>query len=411
MPYLLRHVLTLLLVFAVITPVLSQYDGLMYGEIVLKDKTALVGSIRWSGGQMLWTDILLVSKATPNVIKYLDKEQLSELSDQKATAGLDWQFMSLWKDKLPERQKEILCRFGDISSVHVTGTTQAQLYFKNGHKLRVATNDQENRHLGKDIYIYDQFLRKIKWNNISRINFKQTPENFKPFNGKPLYGTIKTSSGSLTGYIQWDKNKFLSTQKLTGETNTSTEKLAYKFGTIAGIEKRDKGAIIKFINDEKVFLKNNRDVNNTNRGIVVMNPVWGRAIVNWDVFQSIVFTPVPDNLGYQVFMQPKRIYAIVSTTDNKLFKGNCSFDLDEEWDMELLEGNSNGIKYQIPFKHISSIEVLNQEQSKVILKDNRVVIMSNHNDVTDKNWGIIIWLANSNYQYIPWNKVNKIVFR
>ncbi|WP_069658454.1 hypothetical protein [Arcticibacter eurypsychrophilus] len=411
MRYSLRYVLTLIITLTIVSPAWSQYEGLMYGEIVLKDKTSLVGSIRWSGGQMLWTDILLVSKANPNVIKYLNKEQLSELSDKKVTTGLDWQFMSLWKDKLPERQKEILCRFGDIASVHVTGSTQAQLYFKSGNKLRVATNDNENRHLGKDIYIYDQFLRKIKWSNISWINFKRTPENFKPFNGKPLYGTIKTSGGTLKGFIQWDKNKFLSTQKIKGETNTLNERLAYKFETLTGIEKRDKGALIKFITDKKVFLKNNRDVNSTNRGIVVMNPVWGRAIVSWESFQCIVFTPVPDNLGYQSYLKPKRIYATVSTTDNKLFKGNCSFDLDEEWDMELLEGSSNGIKYQIPFKHISSIEVLNKDQSKVILKDKRIMIMSNHNDITDKNWGIIIWLANSKYQYIPWNNVNKIAFR
>jgi hypothetical protein len=407
----IRHVLTLILLFTTVTPALSQYEGLMYGEIVLKDKTSLVGSIRWSGGQMLWTDILLVSKSNPNVIRYLNKEQLSELSDQKTTAGFDWQFMSLWKDKWPERQKEILCRFGDIASVHVTGSSQAQLYFKSGHKLRVTTNDQENRHLGKDIYIYDQFLRKIQWNSISRINFKPGPENFKPFDGRPLYGTVATSEGNLTGFIQWDKTKFLSTQKLAGETNTLNKRLEYNFETIAAIEKRDKGAIVRFVNDKKAFLKNSRDVSSTNRGIVVMNPVWGRAIVSWESFKSVVFTAVPGNPGYQSYIKPKRIYASVSTRDKKLFKGNCSFDLDEEWNMELLEGNGNGINYQIPFKYISAIEVLNQEQSKVTLKDKRVMIMSNHNDVTDKNWGIIIWLANSEYQYIPWNKVNKIAFR
>ncbi|MGV3507724.1 MAG: hypothetical protein ACO1N7_00440 [Sphingobacteriaceae bacterium] len=389
---------------------LAQNEGIIYGEIVLKDKSSFVGPIRWSGGQLLWSDILLVSKTNSYILKYLNKTQLNRLNDKSGNQSLDWQFMNLWKDKMPERKDELLCRFGDIASIHITGTAQAQIYLKSGSKIRVETNENESRHLGKDITIYDEKLRKIKWEQISRINFRGTPEDFKPFKGL-LYGTVSTSAGVLTGFIQWDKMKFLSNQKLKGKIGNSTETSEYKFATIHAIEKRDKGALIKFHSDEKVFLKNSRDVNSSNRGMVVMNPVWGRAIVEWEAFHSVRLLDVPKDLGYEAYPKPKKIYSTVSTTDGKMYKGNCTFDLDEEWNMELLEGSSNNVHFQIPFSQVSKLAPVGDNESRVVLKNDKVLNLGNHNDVTNKNWGLIVWLINSKYQYIPWNKVNEISFR
>jgi hypothetical protein len=196
---------------------LAQNEGLIYGEIVLKDRTSMVGPIRWSGGQLFWSDILMVSKTNSYILNYLNKSQREELNNTNIEGSLDWHFMNLWRDKLPDRKDEALCRFGDISFIHITGASQAQIYLKSGSKIRVVTAPNENRHLGKDIAIYDGKLKKIKWDQISRINFRSSPENFNPFKGKLLYGTVSSSAGELTGFIQWDKLKFLTTQKLQGD--------------------------------------------------------------------------------------------------------------------------------------------------------------------------------------------------
>ncbi len=408
MGYLLRFLLILTSVFTA-SGAWAQYEGLMYAEVALKDRSSVTGLIRWSGGQMLWSDILLVSKTEQYALKYLNQSQINALSDD---SGLDWAFINLWKEKLPQRQNELLCRFGDIGSIHVTGPEQAQIYFKNGAKLRVATDQHENRHLGKDITVFDGGKRKIGWNQISRINFRSAPENFQPFQGRLLYGTVSTKNGDFSGFIQWDKIKFFSTQKLEGKLNSeSTTDNEYRFDLIQNIEKRDKGAMVKFKDDKKIFLKNNRDVNASNRGIVVMHPEWGRVIIGWEAFKSVEFTEVPNDLGYSSYPPAKRIYATVKRSDGKVFKGNCTFDLDEEWNNELLEGSVNNIHYQIPFKFIRSISVLNEQQSQVVLRNNRTLALANHNDVTSKNWGVIIWLGNSKHQYVPWDKIADISFR
>ena len=88
-----------------------------------------------------------------------------------------------------------------------------------------------------------------------------------------------------------------------------------------------------------------------------------------------------------------------------------TFDLDEEWSMELLEGSSNNVHFQIPFSQVSKIAPLDENESRIVLKNDKILNLGNHNDVTDRNWGLIVWLVNSKYQYIPWNKVNEISFR
>jgi hypothetical protein len=411
MLYFFRTLLSLFLI-AISTPIVfAQNEGLIYGEIVLKDKTSIVGAIRWSGGQLLWSDILLVSKTNSYILNYLSKAQREDLNSRDEESGLDWEFTNLFKDKLPERQNEILCRFGDISSVHVTGASQAQIYLKSGSKIRVVTAQSENRHMGKDVAVYDGKLRKIKWDQISRVNFRNSPENFNPFKGKLLYGTVSTSAGELTGFIQWDKLKFLSTQKLQGKIGDNTENSEYRFDLIHSIIKKEKGAIVKFKSDKSVFLHRNGDVNLSNRGIVVMHPVWGRAVVEWEAFHSVRFLTVPHDFGYQRYTKPKRIYATVRTTDGKIYKGNCTFDLDEDWNIELFEGSSGNVHFQIPFHQVSKVAPVNPGQAKVILKNKKTLTLDGHNDVTEKNWGVIVWLADSKYQYIPWNKVGEVNFR
>src|SRR5690606_37963190 len=100
----------------------------------------------------------------------------------------------------------------------VTGENEAQIYYKNGSKIRVATDEQEGRHLGKDIVLngHNGKVLTLKWSDISTIRFSSTPADIPALHSKPLYGTVITTNGALTGYIQWDKVKYLEEHKLNG---------------------------------------------------------------------------------------------------------------------------------------------------------------------------------------------------
>ncbi|WP_316810000.1 hypothetical protein [Pedobacter heparinus] len=389
----------------------AQHEGFIYGEIKLKNKQIYTGQIRWSGGQMLWTDILLVAKQVNPNLRYLSEYQLKNLSKDGVEPVIDWKFMNLWKDKYPERKSEILSRFGDIALIHVTGLKEAQLYYKSGAKIRVTVDEQESRHLGKDIVVYNnELVNTIKWSAISTIRFFAGPSRLNHLKGNPLYGTVMTTKGAFSGFIQWDKMKYLDNQYLEGMLN-GEKRMQYVFADIAAMERFNKGATVSLKSGKEVYLTDDRDVSAANGGIVVMHPQWGRVIVSWKAFRSLQLERVPDNIGYDAYASPKKIYATVSTRDKKIYKGNCVFDMDEEWNCDLMEGNKDGMYYQLPFKYISKMSPMGQSYSNVTLNDGRELILGHHNDVTAKNWGILVWQANSENKYIPWNMITEISFK
>ncbi len=389
----------------------AQHEGFIYGEIKLKNKQVYTGQIKWSGGQMLWSDILLVAKQDNSNLRYLNEYQLNNLPTKVKEPELDWKFMNLWRDKYPERKSEIFTRFGDIALIHVTGPNEAQLYNKSGSKTRITVDERENRHLGKDIVIFNNEHKNIiKWSTISTIRFFAGPAQLSHIKGSPIYGTVMTTKGAFSGFIQWDKVKYLDNQQLEGKLNGES-KVQYEFSNIVTIERTSKGALISLKSGKKKYLTEHRDVSAANRGIVVMHPQWGRVIVTWKAFRSLHFEAVPENMGYHAYADPKKIYATVSTRNHKVYKGNCIFDMDEIWNNELMEGGKDGLYYQIPFKYLIAMRPIGESYSSVTLADQRELILGHHNDVTAKNWGMLIWQRNSRHQYIPWNTISEISFR
>lgn len=395
--------------YAYVLPAHAQDASYIYADVILKDKTTVTGVVKWSGGQILWTDILQVSKADPLALKYLKKYQLEKLPGARDNTGIDWEFMNLWKDKLPERRPEALCRFGDIVSIHVTGSRDAQIFYKSGSKLRVSASS-DNADLGKDITVYGSKPQKIAWGDISRINFRETREATLSWKGRPLYGTVQTVNGPVSGLIRWDKIKFSESAVIYGKKAEQT--IGIKFTQIKKITKKDQGATITMHSGKQVFLRGSRDVSRLNRGIIVADPEDGQILIEWAAFKSVVFhDQQKEPVTYASFGKPKRIYAQAFGSNNRILKGNCTFDMDEEWNFELLEGTRNRMHYKIPFSNVAAIIPQNEKQSNIILKDQRSLTLSNENDVSALNWGLIIWLKNSQYQYLPWEEINKVQFR
>lgn len=394
-------------------PAYAQYQGYIYAEVVLKNKQTYTGPIKWSGGQRLWSDVLSVTKSTnKNIFKYLDESQIKRLPEEEGGKEIDWKFTSLWEDKFPQRKNEILCQFGDIDFIHVTGSDQAQIYFRNGSKIRAIPYKDEAAQLGKNIVVYvGGDSKTIKWDEISRVNFKSTPADPALRRWAPLYGTVYTSNGPVTGFVQWNRYKYLNAHKLSGKT-LNNEPVSYAFAYIARIEQQDKQVLLQLRSGEVIGPGPSDDLSNANKGIVVTHPTYGRVLIEWKAFRS--FTPqAPPSTGlsYDDYPKPDRLYATVQTTDHRRYEGACVFDLDEEWNVELLDGNKDGLHYQIPFYYISTITPYRQHYSKVRLKDNSTLLLGWANDVSDKNWGLIIWLPNKQYQYIPWNQVEEVSFR
>jgi len=405
------RLISLLLFFHIPIILYGQHQGYIYGDIVLKNKKVYTGQISWGSGQRLWSDIFWVAKQELPNLKYLNEYQLDDLPQEPSESALDWQFMNLWKDKYPARKTEALCRFGDISRIHVTGKNIAQVYFKNGFKYRVIVDEDAPGNLAKELWVLgDKNSYKIPWDQISSINFKPTPNFLSLLKGNPLYGTMMTSAGTLSGYIEFGKNKSRDIRYLKGRTKEG-ENLQIMFKHIRRLEKRDNEMIVKLLSGKIITLAYIEDFTSGNENIVVMHPSFGKVTVKWKAFRSLSFEKIDENTGYEHYPTAKKIYGVALTKDKKIFKGNSVFDMDEEFDFELLEGSKDGISYQIPFRFISRIIPFNVYYSKVVLKNNKTLLLGHHNDVTARNWGMMVWQANSKFQYIPWGNLTELRIR
>ncbi len=390
---------------------LAQLQPYIYGDVILKNRETITGLIRWGQGQVFWTDVLNVAKPGKDKLAYLSHEQINRLSDNEESKEIDWTFMSLWQDKVPKRKVEVLCRFGDIGNIHFTGTDKAQVHLKNGTKLRVETGPGSG-FLGKSLAVYAGARSKvIKREEISWVRFKECPVNTAYRPGKLLYGTVITTHGPFTGFVQWD-DRYLTADKISGMKQDG-KFASYSFKDINLIEKRGNFAFLKLKSGQGVLLSETNDGTSFKRSVLVAHPTYGKRKVEWKAFKSFEVRdkqPYP-NAAYSTYTSPRRIYAAVKTKDNKVYKGNCTFDLDEEWTIEMLEGRKDGIHYQVPFHNISSIVPYKTWYSLVTFRDNSTFLMGWENDVSDKNWGTIIWSANRQYRYFPWEQISSITFR
>jgi hypothetical protein len=392
----------------------AQHEAFIYGKIETTGGQQYSGQIRWSAQQVYWSDFIFALKTDVPVLQYLTETQINNLSADAKSSGFDWQFMNLWKTKYPERQHDLKIRFGDLAAIQPDGALQATLTLKNGNRFKATTHPDDNRHLGKDITVFDARKGQVKidWDKLVRVQFLPTPARLAHLNATPLYGTVITSNGPVTGLIIWDRDEYLTSHVLDGQLENSTQTSRYAFGNILSIQARDKGALVKLKSGEKVFLKNNRDVNTANRGILVQHPERGLALIKWSAFRSVTFTDkIPGGLGYNAYPKPHNLKATIQTTENRNYTSTFVFDLDEEWDLEILDGqHESGIQYWLPFRYIKSIKPLSENAAEVTLTDEKKLILGGQYDVTGKNWGLMLNLPQARHRYLPWNTISLISF-
>lgn len=399
----------------VFLPALAQHEGFLYGEVTLVNKERYKGQIYWSAGQRLWVDLLTVEKQDNPVLQYLNTDQLEKLSEEEQQKQMDWGFMNLWKNHYPSRKHTLRCRFGDIAAIAVTGSKEADIILKNGQKIKVYINEDREYHnqLGKTIVVQNKDEKKtgLAWDQIVRIRFMPTPASLPYLNALPLYGTVATRSGiSYTGLIRWDQDEYLTTNWVDGKSQDN-KRMKVRFGEVASIRPKAEGALITLKTGKELYLQDNSNVNRKNQGIVVCHPTWGQVMIRWKDFKVASFSAYPANSGfsYEAFPVPEAIRARVLTRDHKTWKGALIYDLDEGLDIETLDGwDEAGALRQVPFRYIREVAPKNNLYARVTLKNGHTLVLGERSDVSEKNWGLMIWPQPGKFKYIPWNNVSRI---
>ena len=225
--------------------------------------------------------------------------------------------------------------------------------------------------------------------------------------GEPLYGTVKCDIGSFTGYVQWDHDERLGSDKLDGDTRDGD--VSIRFNKIQAIERQGYSrSFVTLKSGRELELSGSNDVNDENRGIIVNVDGFGRVDIEWDEFESVEFKEVPNSgQSYDSFTSPKRITGLVEVDNGDLLEGAIVYDLDEEYSIEVLNGEDDDTKFIIPFKYIKEIKPRFSDRSEVTLKNGDKLVLEDSQDVGDDHQGILVKTSNENI-YVPWDRVEKI---
>jgi hypothetical protein len=392
-------------------PVLNAQDqGYIYARVTTTDNQEYLGPIRWGKEEVLWTDLFNAAKPENDNLRYLSREEVRSLEDRR-NGRSDWgdRFVNWvsheWSDR--DFTHQFVCQFGEIKSIRPTWRDKAEIELRNGTKVEV--DGEGYNDLGGFVRVLDKELGQIdvNWRNIEKIDFMTTPSTLKEKFAEGLYGTVKSSRGSFTGFIAWDNDERLLIDKLDGET--SDGKVSIEFSKIASIEQSWNEATVELQSGRKLIICCSNDVNRENRGIIVDDPSVGKIEIPWKEFEKVSFSRPGNMRGYDAFKTQKEIEGTVVTKEGKSLTGKIIYDLDEEYDYEVLQGKDDDVEYFIPFRNIKRIKPSGWRGATIELANGRSVSLEESQDVSELHQGLLVFNnGKSDPSYVRWEDIEEI---
>lgn len=415
----------LLILFSYALNAQNISEGFIYGEVTTWDGETYEGQLRWDKEEAFWSDMFNASKVENENIDYLTRNDMDELREARYQSwsgngvridnngvrvnGRNIRWANNWNSS--EFTHQFSCQFGELASIEKRSDKKAVVTFKNGERMRVSGSGYND--MNPKVRVYDNNVGKIvlKWDDIERVAFKSTPKDWKSDIGEPLFGKVESWIGEFTGYIIWDKDERLTTDELDGE-NRDVD-LSIEFGNIRSIERRGNSSEVVLKNGKNYRLSGSNDVDDDNRGIIVVTADNGRITLDWDDFEKVTFSDEPNTrMWTYAEFEPAKLKGIVKLTDGESIEGTIVYDLDEAYNFEVLDGNIDDSEMEIPFRLIESIEPKNYTRSIVTLKTGTMLKLEGSQDVNERNTGILIFEdGKEDPQYVMWKEVEKVTFK
>jgi len=229
--------------------------------------------------------------------------------------------------------------------------------------------------------------------------------------GERLYGSLTTREGyTLTGFVCWDIDEVLTQDVLDGN-DEQRRRRKIKMDNIKVIGRESSSsAYVQLKNGEEIVLRGTNDVNNSNSGILVLDPDLGQVQVSWSDFGEVVFQQPNYIPTYDDFSVISRLSGTVYTQDGDAFEGYIRWDDDEEFTWELLDGEMDDLEFDIEFGKIRSIKRISSRAAEITLFDGRSFELRDSNDVDSDNDGIFILDEKGDEVHISWRDFERVVF-
>ena len=148
---------------------------------------------------------------------------------------------------------------------------------------------------------------------------------------------MTTRSGSFTGFVVWDRDESLLMDELDGERQG--EDHAIPFRRIRYIERAGHSASRVGVEDGE-----------------------GTVAIPWDEFVRFARSPTPASPPYDSFDGGYRLRGTVTDADGTRHAGPITWDWDEQYRWEMLDGRAGELEYAIPCANIATLEHSNRHR-------------------------------------------------
>ena len=227
-----------------------------------------------------------------------------------------------------------------------------------------------------------------------------------------LYGHVRTvDGGEYTGFIRWDRNEgswtdFLDANKPTARGGSSISGI--RFGHVDQIEVLSRNsARFTLKSGETVDLTARAsDLGSGLRALIVDDANGMRAEFEWRDLDVIDFIPPPPG------ERPRegRLFGTLTTRTGMEFTGYVTWDVDEIYTSDVLDGDLDGDRLKIPFGAIESIERFGPRAALVVLNSGEEMILDGTKDVNSSNAGISLSDAGLGQVKLGWSEFDRVVF-
>ena len=230
-----------------------------------------------------------------------------------------------------------------------------------------------------------------------------------------LHGTVRTRHGDFSGFIQWNRQSGVSTDKLAGRTADGPVWL--RFNTIRSIARRTGGtALVTLVEGRELVLSGTSEVGAGSGGMYVDDRRYGRVLVSWDAFERVDFSAANGSgPAYTDFPPGRPLTGTVITRAGQRLTGRLVYDLDESETTETLDAPSHGVDYTIPFELVASVAPAGEgpgaSRAAVTLHSGETLQLERAGDLGAGNAGMLVFVeGRERPEYVPWLDIVRIDF-
>lgn len=382
--------------------------GLLYGRVVTDDGTVRLGYLRFGGNEeALWSNYFNGSKKENPWAGFVPDVQRP--TDRRAFELFGFELAG--RDVPRDLSRPFMARFGDIARIEARGR-DLTLILKSGTIVELDRFGADDFADGLTLWDGDGNAVALGEWGVRTIEFLPAPSAEGP-GPAPLHGAVRTSQGTFTGLIQWDREETLSSDDLLG----------LPFGEIESIERTSAGSRVTLRGGETMELSGDRKVDEGNRGLFVDDSRFGRVLVSWTAFERVDFSTASEGApGYESFVPGAPLRGAITTRAGGTFVGRLVFDLDESETTETLDAPWGGVDYTVPFAMVASIERVEGGDSTgtepspaagaiVELTSGERLRLEPAGDVGPSNAGLLVFAdGEGEPEYVPWTDVARIDF-